>query len=132
MRSAAGEDSRAAVIGREGDERVSQPDARFDVIEQRGDLPVGAERDVHRLVAVRAEAVADVVVSREADGQHVRVGVRAQRLVVDCLLREVEDQIVAERRVVNRPVEARAGSVRAARQRVREAVRVAALASRCR
>src|SRR4051812_14493041 len=69
--------------------------------------------------------MADVIVGRKTQGQHVSVIIRAELFVYDGLLGEREKQVVGEWRVIERAVKITVGRWCAAGNRVRKSVCVA-------
>ena len=87
--------------------------------QQLRQLPVRPERDVEDLLRVRPPGVADDVVARKADRQQVRHVVLAELLGDDGRLDQLQQKVVAERRVgqgvvvrLARPLEAPVDRVR--------------------
>src|SRR5205085_12643437 len=97
---------------------------RVHVVEQRGDLPIHAQRDIHRLLTVWPEAMPDVIVRRKTDGEQIGIRVCAELFVFDGLFGERKQQVVSKRRVVERLVESLAGRGQSARNDVRKTDRV--------
>jgi hypothetical protein len=94
-----------AMIGREHDQGLVEPDRLVDELEQVGERGVEPQHALLRLEAVRAEGVENVVVGREADRQHVGRLALADLLLPHELLSEIEGQLVAHRHVPESAVE---------------------------
>ena len=90
------------MVGGENHQRVARTHLDFDKVEQLANQEIGAQRHVVDFRRVRAGAMSDVVVRREAQRQHVRAGVLAELFVRNRLLRELLQHLVAERRGFNR------------------------------
>ena len=72
--------------------------------EQVADDPVGVQRDVEDFLRIGAPAVADRIIARETEAKQVGNVVLAQSLRDDGLLGQPQQDVVAERRVVQRLV----------------------------
>src|SRR5262249_37834796 len=88
---------RDAVIRRERDQCVIESDASGHKIEQRRNLLIDSQRNIHRFLAVWSITMAHVIVGRKADGENIRVVVLPELLVDDRLLGKRNEQIVTER-----------------------------------
>ncbi len=113
------------MIRGEDNRGISQADMRVDKIEQRAYLPVDPQRHIHRFLAVRSKAMADVIVGRKTHGQHVSAIGVPKFLVRNRFCGERHQQVVGKRCVVECFIKRLARRFRAARDHVREKIGVA-------
>ena len=87
-----------AVVGGEHGQPAALADARVHLVEEAPERAVEAQQVVEHLLAVRAVGVADHVARGEAHGQDVRRVVLAEAVALHCGQREIEQDLVGERR----------------------------------
>ena len=95
-----------AVVGRESDPDVGQPDLMSEEVEEVGQFAIEVEGHLLHLRRVRADLVTENVVGREADREQVGRGTVAEILVNHQLLGELELVLVGERGRADHFVEA--------------------------
>ena len=107
---------RHAVIRGEHDDRVGEPHRPVEKSEQPGERPVQPDRHVHDLVTVRAVRVPHPVIRREADAEQIGDRVASEPFGGHGSHGQVGQDVVPERRDVERVHEAFAERVAAGHQ----------------
>ena len=100
-----------AVVGRERDPHIGQPDLMSEKADEVGEFAIEIERHLLHLGGIRADLMAENIVGREADGKQIGSRAAAYVFVLHQLLGEFEFVFVGERGRADNFIEAGFGSV---------------------